>query len=623
MATDSSGNPRCQSERRRTLGASGAALAATLFSLSASAQLPSDSSAWLAHDEFVCATQSPDWQGRYTTLATPAPDGVPLYFYQDPPYVTADYQGSVVLRNFTVVGDRPMMRVYYAQGSRWEFDEFPRVTTRSVRGVLVSIFEPAWAMSDLLDRANAGISVFWDNQGNIATFVFGGDAIPAPGQFPPNGLPILIRSGPKNVRPVAITRMSDTVQFSSHVVNLVVPGFGDGRLLDDDAAGFDIHEIARKFYQSFDDSYETLVVIPEARHFRTPSGFHRVVQNRIEGIGLSVFDSARDYGSSGVLQGVEYLSVINNIGIKHEQAHQWGDYFNWSRIGDITVTDTAHTPVWADRETPLPGRVAWWLRIGHNSNEWRTVRAAFPHVFSPMMLYAMGRLPKEQVPSIVLFDNQQQAFGAPGLAAQGTFKTKTVFDAVGVHGERRGPAVGSSLSRANIVVSTRGLISPQEMAFWTHYVQRSEDPNGTGVQGYSDDGSFDRATGVDLRSDIRPKGFAALPGDRMVDDKAFSVDDIAGVKLEAEVTGRLGAGGSLTLRGEVTAPTFSGSETLTVSWRSYQSSVDVNEQTVTVGASRRFDVTLPAPAASKGAYGLRFELSRARRITTLAPIIVE
>ena len=70
----------------------------------------------------------------------------------------------------------------------------------------------------------------------------------------------------------------------------------------------------------------------------------------------------------------------------------------------------------------------------------QSVAAAFPHTFPPMLLYAMGRIPKEQVPPVVLFDNQQQSLSGPGVAAQGTFKTRTVYDVIGVNGERRGPA---------------------------------------------------------------------------------------------------------------------------------------------------------------------------------------
>ena len=80
MARGSSEHRRYPNARRRTVGALGAALVATLLSLPEAAQQEPNSPTWLAQDEFVCATDSPDLRGRYTTLATRAPDGVPLHF---------------------------------------------------------------------------------------------------------------------------------------------------------------------------------------------------------------------------------------------------------------------------------------------------------------------------------------------------------------------------------------------------------------------------------------------------------------------------------------------------------------------------------------------------------------
>ena len=602
-------------------------LSAELVSVSNSAQSTYHSSLPLnaGMEEFVCGTQPPDWRGRYRAAAA-IPDGTGLYFHQDPPILTADYEGRVILRDFTVVGDRRTIRVYYrptATGS-FAFDEFQRVTTRALDGNLVSVFEPSWSMAELLDRTliiGAGIDVLLDNQGG-ATLQFTADDAAPPGQLPSSVRPFNLRFGSRSIRPVAVTRVNDSVQFSSHVVNLFIPGFGDGRVAGGDRA-FPLEEVTRAFYQTFHDSYDTLVVIPNNHHFSSVGGFHANVQNRIEGIGLTVFDNTRAYGSQGVLQGVEYLAGINNVGVKHEQAHQWGDYFNWSRIGEIAVTDTAHTPIWADRETPLPTRMPWWLRLTADGAGWRSVRAAFPQGYSPMMLYAMGRLDKAQVPDFVLFDNQQQFVSSPGVAAQGTFRTRTVFDAIRVDGERRGPAVGDSLSRANIVVSSRGLITAEEMAYWTYYAQRSEDPNRTGVQGYSGDGSFDRATGVDLRTDIRPRSLPALAGNRDVDNKSFAREDVAGIVLESEIPSRLAAGSELTLRGEITSATFAGTETITATITNYQSAAAVVQRSQQVGMSKRFELTLPFAADQRGVYGMAISLTRAARSTTLAPIVVE
>ncbi len=100
------------------------------------------------------------------------------------------------------------------------------------------------------------------------------------------------------------------------------------------------------------------------------------------------------------------------------------------------------------------------------------------------------------------------------------------------------------------------------------------------------------------------------------------MDDVAGVKLDSEIPARIGPAGTLNLRGQITAPRFTNADTMMVTLRQYPGSPIVS-QTYQVGASGRFDVAFQIPAEARGVYELTIELSQSRRITDLAPFIVE
>ena len=71
-------------------------------------------------------------------------------------------------------------------------------------------------------------------------------------------------------------------------VNLVIPDFGDGYLNDDHE--FDFRRVGRTFFEHFEDTYDSLAVLPQLTYLPSYGAFHRNVKNTVRGLGMSLFD---------------------------------------------------------------------------------------------------------------------------------------------------------------------------------------------------------------------------------------------------------------------------------------------------------------------------------------------
>jgi hypothetical protein len=185
--------------------------------------------------------------------------------------------------------------------------------------------------------------------------------------------------------------------------------------------------------------------------------------------------------------------------------------------------------LWAIGETMVGAVLSPYRRVRRGSTGWEIEQTPGPPRFHPYSLYAMGHLPKEQVPEITLFDEQGQfdattsSSPAAGTAVTGTTRTATIYNVIGMLGERSGP-VDTEWYRATIVVSRDRLLSPREMDYWTFAARRLEDPNGAGVVDYDGMASLDVASGnrIDLRTDIRPLSAEVVPATFEVDYPVLS-----------------------------------------------------------------------------------------------------
>jgi hypothetical protein len=280
----------------------------------------------------------------------------------------------------------------------------------------------------------------------------------------------------------------------------------------------------------------------------------------VRGVGQETPDLSAQYGSGGRLRAIEVFAqaFATNEYSNHEIAHQWASYFDWTAVNGLERAGhqpSAHDPLWAAHPSLLGSSLVGARRIGGNGN-WAIERSPGPIVYPPLTMYAMGLVPKEQVPDITLFDDQGQ-FGAPGTPAPGTpvaggTRSATVFNLVGMAGERSGPSVGE-WHRATVVISRDRLLSQREMNYWTFFAQRLEDPNRTGVISFDGFVSFDAATqnAADLRTAIRPRSGEAISQALPVDAPEFGTNDLRYVTLDGALRTRYSAGDRVRLSGRL------------------------------------------------------------------------
>ncbi len=524
---------------RRTVASCAAAIAVACGLVRLIAQEPLDLPPRDTSPEEVCGTGSDRLRQLGVRAALARTDGQGISFRQDPPLLFSDYTGTLVLRDFLVAGDVPTIRFKPSYDGS-EIETWSRVGTRQIAGRLVSVFEPSWPAS-AIDRTLTGERWGWDQLG-----VRWGELL-REGEKPGDGNNIWLRMAPTNLPRVEVRSLGADVQYSSHVVNIVLPGFGEGYLADD--YGFNFAAVTSKFYESFADSYDSIAVVPLEHYIADYSAFHRTVQNAVRGIGMSIVDDSLSFGSqSHRLRSVElYTSyyLTKHVTSTHEISHQWGSYIDWTRLTGLTRAGhqpTSHDPLWASGETLIGSVLSPFRRVRRNGAGWEIEQSPAPLRMHPYSLYAMGYLPKEQVPEITLFDQQGQfstttsSTPAVGTAVTGTTRTATIFNVIGMLGERSGP-VDTEWHRATVIVSPDRLLSQREMDYWTFAVRRLEDPNGVGVVGYDGAGSLEVASGnrLDLRTDIRPLTAAALSENFEVDYPAFGRRDWRDVVFDNDV----------------------------------------------------------------------------------------
>ena len=544
----------------RVIVALAVALATATIATLSSSQLPQELRVLRPppRPALVCGTPEVRATTRGFRPQEAAADGQPLWFSQQPSILRPDYAGIVSLSNFVVSGDVPTLRFRSsAPVNEGDIETWVRTETQEIAGRLVSVFNPTWG-GDALDRVLRVVPWGWD-----APSVFWGEVLPGEAE-PGQGINIALRMGPQNNQASPVVQLTENVQFSSNVVNLRIPGYGDSRLGDDED-NYDAETVGRMFYQHFEDSYDVLAIVPHDNHVAASyDAFHTTVKNEVSGIGEPLLDQSSRFGSAGRLKAFEvYLnaSIADNGISSHETAHQWGAYIDWATLTGLVragAQPEGHDPLWATGETLLAGLLEPTRRVALVDGAWQIERTPTPARFHPFTRYAMGVLSSEGVPEVTLFDEQGQFAGnrrpAAGTPVAGATRSATVFNVIGMLGERAGP-VPTDWQRATIVVTRDRLLTQAEMDYWTFFARRIEDPNRSGVVGWDGVPSFDLSTErtIDLVTSIRPLAAAPLVSTLEVDSPGLDGTSWRGVAFDAPLKTRYTVGERVNLSGRVTA----------------------------------------------------------------------
>ena len=562
--------------------------------------------AWLAalppEPAFVCGTPElvarQTWSGvtrlPFIRMADEdeeeSPYGQPLWFDAQPRLIRADSTEGLAFDDVLIVGD-----IETVEFERWSSaageavtETWTRTGTRTFSGNLVSVFNPTWDAAELWDAIGRR------RRGFDSPFVYFGtlrirklvetddetadddgtadDDEPEEDDF--EEVSIRLPVAPLNLPASRVQRIGDSMQYASHVVNMIVPGFGNERADGDDYA-FELQEVTKAFYEVFPDVYDSIAIATAEQHPSSRFGaYHWNARNPITGLGRDEFDYTDFFGSRGALRSVEFYRDARFTATwtsNHEIGHQWADYWNWTEITDGIEgkgwSPAAHTPLLFPGEVLLGAVLRSIRRValaggaeGSEEASYVIERTPAPSVYHPTILYRMGLIGPEAVPEMVVFENQgqfdEEYATAPdiGVAVEGETRAVHINDIIAQHGTRSGPA-DDTWRRVTIVVSRNELVSAEEMHYWNFFAARHEARSGATTFGGMP--PFYEATGGRATLDTTLERY---DGSRIANAPPLEVSDapldpgeFRGVQLDEGIPGSMAVGETVTFAGTITS----------------------------------------------------------------------
>lgn len=290
-----------------------------------------------------------------------------------------------------------------------------------------------------------------------------------------------------------LSSLSPAAEFSAtsrgdygNIAVMEVAGNYDAELPDGSVNSAPRQILAREFYRTHRDDYDFVVIfsnfdfaMPEAE----VAGFYTGVRNDVRGIGLESFDHSADFGSSSHLQGIiDMGNLEKNVSdpldprfeqtiatLNHELLHRWGAHLKFRDPSSGIVSsallgrDNSHWSYLLDTQ----GSLHYGSRWRDNDNGTFTALEAQTY-FSPLDLYLMGMIGKEQVPPLLLIENpslESDKLPEIGAIISGIARTVTIDEIIAVEGERLPlPAQAQKQFKiAFIYATTPGTFSDREL----------------------------------------------------------------------------------------------------------------------------------------------------------------
>jgi Glucodextranase, domain B/FG-GAP repeat/Carboxypeptidase regulatory-like domain/FG-GAP-like repeat len=202
--------------------------------------------------------------------------------------------------------------------------------------------------------------------------------------------------------------------------------------------------------------------MPEA----TAKGYYLTVKNDTHGINQPIFDYTGQYGSNGKLQGTIDMGNVTALAgnvygpkldetvtvLNHELMHRFGAYVRYKNPDGTLNTallgkDSAHWSYLLDSKGSLMYGNGWKA-----NGDGTFTSTSKQSAYSPLDLYLMGMIPKEQVPPMLLIDNpaiDKTLMPHLGDTISGTAKTVTIDDIIAAEGPRI-PNAASSQKQFNV-----------------------------------------------------------------------------------------------------------------------------------------------------------------------------
>jgi hypothetical protein len=228
------------------------------------------------------------------------------------------------------------------------------------------------------------------------------------------------------------------------------------------SAQLDTVALLKKFYQTHPDNYDQVLIWTDARLIQDQDAFayEVTVANEVRGIGVPLFDAARDFGSAGRLRSVvvmdflgkypdnvnqKFLGENSTLGILgQEVGHRWLAFVefrdhNGARSNELLGRGESHWSFFFDSDASvMEGNDIEDLGGG----SFRTAGAVSR--YSVLDQYAMGLVDEGDVPPFFYVQNPTNVSASRtresgpeiGITFNGTRRDVLIQDIIAIHGPR-------------------------------------------------------------------------------------------------------------------------------------------------------------------------------------------
>jgi hypothetical protein len=228
-------------------------------------------------------------------------------------------------------------------------------------------------------------------------------------------------------------------------------------------------KVAQEYFKNHNDNIDFLVIFSTFDYAMPDPDTHGVymsVMNDTLGINQPLFDNSAYYGSNSKLQGTIDMGNISALAgnpysdqlnqtltvLSHEFAHRFGAYVRYklpdnSFSSALLGKDNSHWNYLLDSQGSVMYGNGW-----NDNGDGSFTSTTTMNSYSPLDLYLMGMIPKEQVPSMLLIDNpaiDKTQLPFLGATVNGTAATVSINDIVAAEGDRV-PHVSTSQKQFNV-----------------------------------------------------------------------------------------------------------------------------------------------------------------------------
>ncbi len=270
------------------------------------------------------------------------------------------------------------------------------------------------------------------------------------------------------------TGTSGTIMFDENfildedrkLISFILPDAEYNKFLEGDG---DVKMVSQQVYEYFNDDFDFIFILSVEEN--QPNGLYfgksYKVKNDIQGLGMSIYDGAAEYGSQGTLKSIIHMPRTEYIvtgPFLHEIAHYWGNH------GFIPTTVGGH---WGYSGTG--GQLGGFdelINLGNNtyqgklngSNSFGTFANGGNSVpYSNLELYTMGLINANELEPIQVAENPQPTQEAGKFTAD-SITIKTGEALIAEHGDRVPSEQNSqkAFKAITIVIST-SLLSQEKI----------------------------------------------------------------------------------------------------------------------------------------------------------------